>query len=100
MVDLAPFLIAGFDLLPKVSATIDGDTVLVLLNQITHNDVRELGGFVEQAEFGVFVKTSNLNDPITLVGEIITVQGSNYRVVSVKEGTTITALFCNGVNSK
>lgn len=96
--DISSYILAGFDYLPKITATVDGTDMPVLFNQMSLNDSKELGGFVNDADFGVFLKTSLIDNAEDLKGKLITVSGTNYRIVTVKYGDTVSALYVQSVN--
>lgn len=96
--DISNYILAGYDYLPKITANVDGTDMPVLFNQMSLNDSKELGGFVSDAEFGVFVKTSLLDNAEALKGKLMTVNGTNYRIVIVKYGDIVSALYVQSVN--
>lgn len=96
--DISNYILAGFDYLPKITANVDGTDMSVLFNQVSWNDTKELGGFVNEADFGVFVKTSLLDNAEALKGKLVTVNGRNYRIVTVKYGDIVSALYVQSTN--
>jgi hypothetical protein len=89
MMDLSPFILAGFALLPKVDATIGASTVEAVFNQSTHRDNKTFGGFEPDNEASLSIQTSLLTNPKSLKGGTITIDGEPWRVTVVRYGAAI-----------
>lgn len=90
--DIAAFLLQGFEILPQTSGTVNGVSVKGVFNQSSHRDEKMLGGYGPQDEAIYSVKTSLLTNPKQLKGKICNVSGQNWRVMQVRYGDTITHL--------
>lgn len=92
MVDLSQYLLAGFSVLPKTTVTVDSVEVECVFNQSDHNDNNVLGGYEPENQATIAIKTSLLTSPRTLKGKIVIIDDSNWRVLNVKYGASVTHL--------
>lgn len=92
MIDLTPYLLTGFNQLPKTSVTIGGSTIDCVFNTSTHNDQKVYGGFEPDMEATIAIQTSLLTNPKSLKGTTVTIEGESWRVLTVRYGVAITHL--------
>lgn len=92
--DLSPYLLSGFRILPKIDVTFPDvtDPIPALFNQSDHNDSNVLGGFEPDNQAILAIETTLLTTPKSLKGKVLTIGTEKWRVITVKFGQTITHL--------
>jgi hypothetical protein len=86
------YILAGYALLPKTIAIVDGVSVECVFNQSMHRDDNVLGGFEPDNEAVISIKTSLLTNPKALKGKLVVVTDTTYRVLTVRYGQIVTHL--------
>jgi hypothetical protein len=90
--DLSSYLLQGFNILPKITVSINGTDVEAVFNQSTHRDNKTLGGYEPDNEATIVVATKNLSSPRALKGKIVVMDSLQWRVIKVRYGVTVTHL--------
>ncbi len=90
--DLSRFILKGFSHLPTKSVSLSGSTFGAVYNQTTRLDRKTYGGFVDDYDTTIMVKTSLLPNPNNLVGTVLLMDGESWRVISIKNGDIVTTL--------
>lgn len=91
--DLSPYINSGFSILANASVIIGGNTLSCIFDTSTHNANKSLGGFAPDNEATVSIKTSDLTNPKSLKGSTLILNGSAWRIESVRYGVTVTTLM-------
>lgn len=88
--DLTQYILAGFDHLPKKTISLSGVEIPALFNQSSHRDNKTLGGYEPDNESVLYIETSLLTNPRSLKGQLITMDGEQWRIISIRAGDIIT----------
>jgi hypothetical protein len=98
--NLEPHILLGFDILANTTVSVNNDTAIkCIFNTVTLNDTKELGGYVNEVEYTVIVKTSKLQSNIeALKGTLITTVDGSYKIVTLTKGNILTKLFAQSLN--
>lgn len=92
--DITNFILQGFQNLPLITVSINNVNLECIFNQSNHLDDKTFGGYSPSVDFTVMFRTSDLQNPKSLKGKILTKGTETYRIISVRYGEILTSLNC------